>query len=206
MQKIIFIALLTGLNYSLFGQQFEQEIKGLLKEKPRFEIKLDSRNSFISSSNVRVFGVKAGIIYGNKLSFGLGYNFLRSKLDQNNYLTEMGPAKAKLYYRYWSPYVEYVFYEDNRWQLSIPVQFGIGSSFYKSDLTADEKLGQKLVMSYEPAITFQYRILRYFSLGAGLGYRLMIINNKNVDERFTSPVYLIKFKFNFQDFYNDVII
>lgn len=187
------------------AQQFENEIKALIKDQPKLEIKLDSRNSFISSSNVRVFGIKVGLIHGNKLSYGIGYNFLLSDIKTNNFRVDSELTAGQLFYRYWSPYVDYVFYEDSRWQLSIPIQFGLGSTFFKTDLTDNTKIGKEFVLSYEPAITFQYRVLKYFAVGAGIGYRLMIVDNANVEERFNSPVYLLKLKFLFQDFYKDIL-
>ncbi len=201
--NFLFFALLC---FELNAQNFEREIKSALKEKPRLEIKLDSRNSFISSSRVRVFGLKMGVVYDEKISFGIGYNFLFPSLDDRIVNYKNSGVRAELFYRYWSPYLEYVFYEDKRWQLSIPVQFGIGSSFYKTDTPgASEVILKKTVMSYEPAITFQYRFLDYFGAGMGIGYRLMIVPNNTIEERFTSPVFLFKFKIYFQDFYHDLI-
>lgn len=205
MRKFFSLLLFLCLNKISFSQEFEKEIKNLLQEKPKLEFKLDSRNSFISSSNVRVFGLKVGLIHLNKLSYGIGYNFLQSNIKVLNYKSELGLVDVNLFYRYWSPYIDYVFYEDSKWQLSIPIQLGFGTTFYRSKTNDNRKLAQEFVMSYEPAITFQYRVLEYFSLGAGIGYRVMLVDNKNIEERFNSPVYLLKFKFYFQDFYKDVI-
>ena len=58
-------------------------------------------------------------------------------------------------------------------------------------------LSRKFVCSYEPAIAFEYRFLDYFGAGMGVGYRLMIATNKELDEQFTSPVYIFKLKISF---------
>lgn len=201
---ILFFACIFLCSSNVYAQKFEAEIKEALQEKPTFEFRLDSRTSFINQTGVRIFGVKIGLQYDNKLSFGLGYNFLISSIKKNISLpaTEI---EAKLKFRNLSPYLEYVFYRDEKWELSIPVQFGFGNSFYenKSESGAS-KLSNQFVISYEPAITFQYRFLTYFGAGMGVGYRLMIIPNREVDEQFTSPVYLFKFKIYFQDLWKDL--
>lgn len=210
--KDIFFTLKRTLLFSLFSlifltsfsQSFEQELKEALTEKPKFEFRFDSRNSFINQNGVRVIGVKAGIQFDKKLSFGLGYNQLWSKIkkeisvDNNIYQGTIG-------YYYFSPYVEYAFYKDEKWQLSIPVQFGLGESFYTYRIAEKRKvLARKFVFSYEPAIAFEYRFLDYFGAGMGVGYRLMIASNKELDEQFTSPVYIFKLKIYFERLWEDI--
>ena len=67
-----------------------------------------------------------------------------------------------------------------------------------------KKLNQKFVITYEPAITFQYRFLKYFGAGLGVGYRLMLKPNPQIEEKFTSPVYILKTKIYFQDIWQDI--
>ena len=59
-------------------------------------------------------------------------------------------------------------------------------------------------MTYEPAITFQYRLLKYFGAGFGIGYRLMVVPNQQLNEKFTSPVYIFKTRIYFQDILRDL--
>jgi hypothetical protein len=201
---IISFIFITLVNHS-FSQQFEEELKAAIKIKPKFEFRLDSRNSFISSSGVRIFGVKIGAQFDNRLSVGIGYNRLSSEIKNKNIEWYGLVLNGNLSYNYISPYIEYVFYQDEKWEISIPVQFGIGNSFYDNTSNlGPNKLSFKTVLSYEPAITFQYKFLEYFGAGMGVGYRLMIIPNKEIEERFTSPVYLFKFKVYFQDLIYDL--
>lgn len=179
------------------AQYFEQEINNALKDEPRFVAYLDSRSAFISTNGVRVFGVKAGLQFAEKLTFGIGYNQLSSSY-QNDVLIGGLRTRVELNYWYLSPFIEYTFYRDRQWELMIPVQLGIGESYYRT-------LGQKdvnnfsWVVSYEPAIAFQYRFLEVFGAGFGVGYRLMIYPNTELEERFTSPVYMLKLKVYFDD-------
>lgn len=203
MKVLLTISVLCCLCVQLNAQHFEAEIKQALKTKPKLDFRLDSRNSFINQNGVKVFGFKVGAQFDDKLSFGLGYNFLWSELSKE--FNEGGSlANAKLGFYYFSPYVEYVFYEDQKWQLSIPLQVGLGESYYKN--TSDigpQFYDRQFVASYEPAIAFQYRFLTYFGAGMGVGYRLMIIPNTEIEEQFTSPVYVFKFKVYFEKLLED---
>lgn len=191
-----------------YSQKFEEEIKEAVKSKSKFELKLDSRNSFINRANIRMFGIKVGLQFDNTLSFGLGYNFLLTDFKVNNSVWEGNSYNGFLKYRYVSPYLEYIFYRDNRWTFSIPVQLGFGNSMYQLNVNKEKRLvKKKFVVSYEPAMVFEYRLVKYLGLGAGIGYRLMLKQNRLLEEKFSSPVYLFKAKIYFneiiQQFSND---
>jgi len=196
------LIVLLAVNITAKGQSFEQELRTAISTKPSLEFKIDSRNSFISRSNARVVGLKLGVQFDDKLSFGFGYNRLWSKIKRTAIINGLERV-TELRFHHISPYSEYVFFRDERWELSIPVQFGFGSTFLSSE-TLDKKYKKKFVLSYEPAITVQYRFMKYLGAGIGIGYRLMIIDNPSIDEQFTSPVYLLKFRLYFEDFVNDL--
>lgn len=204
MQKRLILLLGTLFlgEIAVFSQSFEQELKKAVSKKPKLELRLDSRHSFINQSGVKVFGLKAGVQFDNKLSFGIGYNQLWSPVGKE--IVEEGTlVKVELGYSHFSPYLEYVFFRDNKWELSIPVQFGFGNSYYlrKED---SKKINRQFVVSYEPAITFQYRFLKYFGAGLGIGYRLMLKPNRELEETFTSPVYIFKTKIYFERLLKDL--
>lgn len=204
--KIAHLIFFCVSSVSLCAQSFEQELKDAVKTSPRLEVRLDSRHSFINQRGVKTAGVKVGIQFADKLSFGIGYNQLWSPLSST--ISQNGlQTKVRLGFYNFSPYVEYVFFRDKKWELSIPVQIGIGSSYYsnKSGAGAD-RLREEFVMSYEPAITFQYRVLKYFGAGFGIGYRLMVVPNQQLNEKFTSPVYIFKTRIYFQDILRDLNI
>lgn len=187
------------------AQEFEREIKEAIHGKAKLDLRLDSRHSFVSESGVRVLGIKFGLQFEEKLSIGLGYNQLSSELLKNDVDWNGIPLRGQLVYRYFSPYVDYIFYQDDKWELSIPVQLGYGDTYYLNKMdVGPRQLKKKRVFSYEPAITFQYRFSKYFGAGMGVGYRLMIKGNPAIEERFTSPVYLFKFKLYFQEILNEL--
>ncbi len=176
---------------------------------PKLLIKLDTRNSFITSSFARIRGIKVGVDYNKTTKVGLGFSWLATDFYSNIEVKEEGVAtvyRARLSYEYFAPYFEYAFYKHNNWEVSIPVQLGIGRSGYRYRDANEKKqiAGRKAMVLYEPAMTAQYRFLKYFGVGAGIGYRLMLVGNDNIDENFNSPIYILKAKVFFGDIYNDV--
>lgn len=202
--RLFGFVILCYFSCTVYSQEFEEELRKAIHVKPRLEARFDSRTSFINQTGVRVAGYKLGIQFDNKLSFGLGYNYLGSEVRRT--LEVQGNSYfVRLRFNVVSPYLEYIFYRDERWELSIPLQFGFGKSYYsnENDL-GPNRFNSNFVATYEPAITFQYRFLKYFGAGMGVGYRLMIIPNRGVEENFTSPVYIFKFKLYFQDILTDI--
>ena len=192
------------------GQSFEDDIKSALKKKPILDLRSDSRHSFINQSGVSVFGVKGGIEFDRKLRFGLGFNILATELNSIiTYDYEGIPTTtddARLVFYHITPYLEYVFYKQNRWEVSVPIQFGFGNSYYTYKTESGQRFNdkRKFILTYEPAITAQYKIFKYFGPGFGVGYRLMLIDNKAIKETFNSPVYIFRFKIFFGEIYRDL--
>lgn len=201
--KLFFCILLLAAN-TVYCQTFEEHIRETVKMEPKLDIRIDSRNSFITAQSVKVTGIKIGLDHNNTLKYGLGFNMLRSKV--NNFIeVEHGSIKARLRYFSFTPYIEYTFYRDDRWELTIPVQIGLGGSYYRYAIGNDvHKVKKGFVATYEPAIVVQYRVLKYFGPTVGIGYRLMVKNNKQIEESFTSPVYLIGMKIFIEDLYRDI--
>jgi hypothetical protein len=169
-------------------------------------LKLDTRNSFITGSNVRIYGVKAGLIFGKRISVGIGYNWLGSK-EERKFVEEGTNTSydAKLRFSFVSPYIEYVFYQKRALSMSIPVQIGFGYSklhYYDGDGNL-QVVSKQFVAMYEPAMTIEHRFLKYFAAGGGVGFRLMLKNNTALDERFSAPIYLLRFRILFEELYRD---
>ena len=202
--KIFFAVCIMCSYINSTAQSFEEELKNALKTKPSFEFKFDSRHSFINQRGVKTVGLKIGIQFAEKLSFGIGYNQLWSPLSTTILEDEL-ETKVQLGFYNFSSYLEYVFFKNHKWELSIPVQIGLGSSYYSLNSNGDsDKLRKEFVMSYEPAITFQYWVFKYFGAGFGIGYRFMVIPNNQLKEKFTSPVYIFKTRIYFQDILRDL--
>jgi hypothetical protein len=186
--------------FPTFGKaQLLDSIKSAFEYKPKPVLKLDTRNSFVTNFPAQVRGVKAGFRYGKTVRLGLGYCWLDYKKETvfNPSNIDTTWAGVKLYQHYGVGYFEYIFYKKNNWTAIIPVQLGIGVSGYKNeDKTNKAHFGRGLMMVYEPAMIADYTFLKYFSVGAGVGYRLMLIPNRQIPERFTAPVYFLRFNFD----------
>lgn len=174
------------------------------RERPRIVAKLDSRGSFISNGNVRMFGVKAGLEHAGRFQYGLGYSFLTSTVESVR-MVEGRAVPVRLQLGYVAPYVEYAFFRRGPWEARIPVQFGLGrgSLWYRDEEGHGCRLKRSFVFFYEPAMSVQYRFLRYFGAGAGWGFRLQLAR-AGLGESLSAPVYLLGLKVFMGDLWTDL--
>ncbi|MFZ6051881.1 outer membrane beta-barrel protein [Halocola ammonii] len=211
-QLVIFMfwSLLFSGVISAQPASLSDSLKAAFSGEPSFTARLDTRNSFITGRSARIRGVKAGVTYENVIGYGLGFNWLASDFEtiyEFEAEERTFEREADLHYFYFSPYLDYTFYRKNKWYVTIPVQFGIGWSnlTYKDQNEEKQRTKSGLMVSYEPAMAVEYRLLKYLGLGVGVGYRLMIVNNEPTNYQFTSPVYLLKVRVLFSEIYKDLI-
>jgi hypothetical protein len=185
-----------------FGAQSQpvnlaDSLSKVFQQKPKFTAKLDSRNSFITGKSAQIRGVKAGLSFGNRMMVGLGYNWLGTQYRENIF-TPDGLRLGTIKYAYIAPFVEYVFFKKNNWQGDIPVQIGVGRSKYTYENDGTTKsIYSNTVISYEPSMIIEYQVLGLFGFGGGIGYRLMLKGNRDMDQQFTSPMYVLRFRILF---------
>jgi len=194
-QYLVLLILMFSINVK---SQLIDSIQLNLQYEPKLLVKLDTRNSFITSTYSKVRGVKVGVHYNNTFRVGLGYNWM-----SNDFIVTPIVDSLNLRLNYISAFIEYAFYSTKHWQFEIPVQFGIGTIRYKDLQKNTIKL--QWVPIWEPAMTFEYKFLNYFGIGIGAGYRLVIKDNKTIKERFTAPIYILRFKVRFGDMYSDYL-
>lgn len=181
----------------------------LLKTTPKPLLKLDSRNSFITGVPVNLFGVKSGVQFSDRLEMGIGYQWLKSQhmrlISPTGSLVDVKEI-AMLKFRYFVVYGEYTFFSAKHWTITVPVQIGVGNSFLLLNNEKFDRLKMKKggVFLYEPAMLTDFHFLRYFSIGGGVGFRLMLVNNKSLSDRFTSPNYTLRFRINFGKLWRDI--
>ncbi len=200
------------LGWSIGAQTLTDSLAHHLRTPPSFMMKFDTRHSFITAQHAKIFGMKFGLDHGNRVQYGGGINWLVSQprfdqeLEVNDPLAGDTMVQASLHFGFFSPYFEYTFYHSPHWEVSIPVQIGIGGSNlqYTTSDGKRHKLREGMVFTYEPAMTVQYKFWRYFGIGGGVGYRLMLIDNSKVKENFTSPIYILRFKVFFSKIYRDI--
>lgn len=171
-----------------------------------FVFKLDNRFSFARDQMISLHGFRTGLKWNAKHEAGLALNWLGS----NNIFdipiaipnTELRPTfvemRAKFFYRYVGFFYEYNFYRKKRWILSIPLQFGGGRAGvdvinpFDGDAFVERRESRFSV--FEPAITADYKIIRYAGIGVGAGYRFAFSDQDIVKQNLTKPMFIIKAK------------
>jgi hypothetical protein len=103
---------------------------------------------------------------------------------------------------YVAPFIEYSFYQRGPWELITPIQLGVGNSFLQySTPEGKQVINKSRVVLYEPGMAFEYKILKLLGVGVGFGYRIMLKNNRAIDQQFTSPVYALRVRLIFDELY-----
>lgn len=171
-------------------------IKNAFYYQPKPIVKLEARNAFVTAGYVKMKYLKLGLSWHRKFKMGVGYAWMKTDISKI-----VARDTTQLNFGYALLFAEYNFYQSKHWNLEIPVHMGIGRISYK---TNDYLTAKKWVPIWEPAMTFEYNFLRYFGVGFGAGYRLIIKNKVPIIEQFTSPIYIFKFKISFGDIYKDV--
>ncbi|MBL7883769.1 MAG: hypothetical protein JNL69_06845 [Bacteroidia bacterium] len=187
-------------------------IKKSLQLKPHLFAKLDSRNSFIDNSLVHVFGAKAGVKFGSKLRFGIGYNQLYNPpkgLNQNiEYVNELGKPyfiSRGLKFYYFSASIDYAFYQSKKWEVSMPLQIGIGESYFQHYYNGQKtKTDKSINFIYEPAISIEYKLLKWIGIGADFGYRFMFTDNRKLNQQLTSPIVTFDLVIYYREIYKSL--
>lgn len=196
--RIIILTVLSFIYSPGFAQLFDT-IAASFQYTPRFEFKLDTRNSFITTQRAKIFGVKIGYEYNETVKLGIGYNQLVSNISKEKIIPhgfqELDTVQATLRFIYVSPYFEYVFHRNRKWEHTIPIQLGFGNSWYEyRDNGRKIRENYRPIILYEPAMTTQYKIVPWFGVGVGIGYRILLLNNKSINENFNSPIYVFRLK------------
>ncbi|MCW5918764.1 MAG: hypothetical protein KIS71_03175, partial [Bacteroidetes bacterium] len=57
---------------------------------------------------------------------------------------------------------------------------------------------------FEPAITGHYKLIRWVGIGFGVGYRVMLKNNKQLKDNLSSPIYILRLKIFVDEIYRTV--
>jgi hypothetical protein len=181
--------------------QWIDTLKVLFKNKSSVDIRLESRNSFITNDRALISGIRIGVSFKRKLRLGGGLSWLKSEISSDDYILsgekviDTIPKYLKL--GYICLYADFVFYKTKRWQLSVPIQAGLGQSWFQHSTRYDLSSANRkyFLLLYEPGITTQFKIFRWLGLGADVGYRFTLKNNKYIGEKLNSPTYAFKLLF-----------
>jgi hypothetical protein len=168
--------------------QYHDTLHEVFKHKSSIDARLESRYSFINNEIVSVTGVRLGVAFQRKLRIGGGISWLKS--DYKSVFYPINPSGKKdtserfLKFAYLCFYLDFVFYKTKRWQLSVPIQAGFGSLWFQKenayDLTGSDR--KYFLALYEPGITAQFKVFKWFGLGADVAYRFSAKNNSKIRE------------------------
>ena len=176
---------------------------------PHLDLRLDTRNSFISNKAAKIFGIKVGLEFNDIVKTGISFNlmlipFEKAKIVSVNNIIDT--VQARLRFAYGSIYFEYVFYHRNNWSLSIPVQLGFGLAGYTYRLQEEQQFEPlSPVIIYEPAMTGLYKPVSWVGFGIGFGYRLLPLGNRALDANFNYPVYVLKLVISPSAIYHSIL-
>ena len=194
--------------FALFAIQAEAQtislrdtLKNAFRERPVLTGKWDTQNSFITGKSIQIQSLKVGMELGKSLTLGMGYHWINSKNFQD-YVLDGFKDSSPIRMRYVSVFGEYVFYKKKNWMGVIPVQLGIGSSYLMKD---NEKIFKNRVLLYEPSISIEYKWSPWIAVGAGYGYRIMLKNNRQIDQNFYAPIYVLRVRILFDELYTRFI-
>lgn len=207
--SIYFIIFLVFITTHLFSQNNSSNmhtvdmfdaIKNSLKTKPKFFASSDSKNSFISSRAGLFFGAKLGLEFENTIRLGIGFTGLFNK-TYSGYINGIKKSDENLSFNYISIFAEYIYKNNKNYDFALPISFGFGYSWLGDFETSNSR---DFVILYETQLIGTYYPISYIGVGAGIGYRIMLLNNSYIDENFTAPIYSIKLKINFGELIENI--
>lgn len=180
-------------------------LRDAMAQKPSFNVRLNTRNAFVTGRPVRTYGVKAGYSFGQRITFGIGYHWLKHG-DTYQYRFENGVFEEReLRLAYAGLFFEYTVQARKHWQVTFPFVLGFGRSYeFATSEGRKSAFNHAGVVLYEPGVIAEYHFLRYFAVGAGVGIRLMLKNNQNIDQQFTAPLWEMRFRFKLGKVRRDV--
>jgi hypothetical protein len=203
-QKAIVFTLVLSLVLPMqfFGQSVSDTLI-LPKSKPKFMLGFDARNSFVAGNEASFFGIRTGLRFESRYKAGLGLYGVNTpaKIREISF-EELGREDAiddgNLYvnFAYFSFFLEPMVYEDNRWEITVPIHSGIGGVelLYRDTTDIHRLWVNSSTTLVEVSITAEYRIYSWLGIGAGLGYRQIILGNREIRKSLSAPIYTFNLK------------
>ncbi len=173
----------------------------IFNSKSSIDLRFETRYSFISHNPATITGIRIGASFNRKLKMGVGVSWLKNTIKEPGYvlneLNKIDTITQYLKLGYICYYLDFVFYKTKRWQLSIPIQAGTGMSWFQTSKPYQLRGNDKkyFLLLYEPGISTQFKIFKYFGLGIDVAYRFTLKNNKYVGDKLNSPTYGLKVLF-----------
>lgn len=168
-------------------------IRNSLEHNPQFYLSIDNKNSFISNRKGLFLGLKVGLEYNKIFRYGLVFTTLFNQ-KYSTYINGIKTSEEMLNFNYIAFFTEYIFKNNPKYEFSLPVNLGLGVSYLGKLKTTTSNHFHIL---YEAQLNGMFYPIKFIGFGAGIGYRIMFINNPYIDERFSAPIYSFKLKILF---------
>lgn len=196
---ILLFLLIFCFTHKSKAQLFDS-LKVIIKSKSSFSLRLESRYSFINNELAAINGIRIGVNFRRKLRFGGGLSWLKNDIYESEYIMNesniLTPTKKYLKLGYICLYADFVFYKTKRWQVSVPIQTGLGMSWFQYSDKYNLKSNPKYFLwIYEPGVSTQFKVFKWLGIGMDINYRFALKANKNLNEQFNSPTYALKLLF-----------
>ncbi len=206
------LLLFAGFALSVAAQQdsaktypkvFFPPLKPAFQSNPRLFFGFDTRRSFINNADVKITGVKLGLDFKRTIKFGVGIHWLNTPIYRTfmvpDSLGQDKPMVSQLTFGYLSFNSEYVFFRSKRWEFTTSTYVGLGSMQFTNLPQTHRKFGL-----IEPDVNGQFKFFPWLGLGAGTGYRFMLMRDENVRSSLNNPIYKIGIRFFIGEAYNSI--
>ena len=192
--------------------QLKEEIKKSLHTKPKYFLSLSSFNTFIDGNFASIDGVKTGLTFNKQIRFSTGI----FQLANNGVVTPINIDEGSLHYttngqlELWFVNLssEYIFYNDFPWQFSaLPLDLAIGAAHYEyiSRLQNRRVKGPpEFVILYQPGLTAQFNVLKWFGFGLSTGYRFTVLRSREQSRNLDGVNFSLDFRLSLDELYYEL--
>ncbi len=163
----------------------------------------DSRYSILNRRFCVLNGLKLGVEWPGRWRAGAAVYFLSTAVPTRTARPEGIPAEATavLRFRYLAGYAERVLLSTRRWELSAPLQIGLGSNYvrYTTPGAGTDRTPRRFMAVVEPSVAAQLRVFRWAGFGAGAGWRQPLLTPRAVQRELNGPVFYLRGKLYLND-------
>lgn len=197
--KLLVVVLLGVLSLPSFAQEKKEKNIG-------FRLQFDSRRTFVDREAVGIFGIRSGLQYKNKFELGVGFygsrifEFLGKEVEKDYKDKSFDPPEpipSKVRFDYASVYGEYTVLNNSKWRLTANSQFGIGrvNIFLTDGSERRIREGKTLL---EHSFKARHHTRPWLDLIGGLGYRYLLVGERQIKDAFNAPIYIISADIDFK--------
>lgn len=204
LNELVALLLLSGpAGAQTFGPAFDPVRRDSAGRRPLTgTVNLDVRNSFIARRPINVWGVNAGVVFGEKRhQLTAGYYWL-SYATYQRFITWRRDAALRLNLRYYTrtdmSYGSLMYWwnlrNNRQWTISLPLEVGAGlASAIPTDPRTEVPVGtarRDFFMPVQVGTYGQWKATRWIGLSAQLGYRHSVFRT-NLKEHYDGLYYSV---------------